>query len=94
MKENLKIHSFAVILRNIIDLGKPQMPDFFEQEEAEELFSEVLEKKTEWFEVIKYVFGQVCTLAKKDIVHLEFPCVQLLDLPKVYYMEDAEVLKF
>ncbi|NUM36241.1 MAG: hypothetical protein HUU50_16995 [Candidatus Brocadiae bacterium] len=93
MKENLKIHSFAVILRNIIDLGKPQMPDFFEQEEAEELFSEVLEKKTEWFEVIKYVFGQVCTLAKKDIVHLEFPCVQLLDLPKVYYMEDAEVLK-
>ncbi len=93
MKEDLKIHSFAVILRNIIDLGKLQVNDFLEQEEAESLFKDITEKETEWFEITKYVFGQVCTLAKKDIVHLEFPSIQILDIPKVFYLEDSKILE-
>ena len=93
MKQDIKIHSFAVILRNIVDLGKLQEIEFLTQEEAESLFEEILEKETEWFHVTKDVFGQVCTLAKKDIVHLELPPIRILDIPKLYYLEDAKILE-
>ena len=88
---DLKILDFAVIIRNMVDLGKPDQ--FFKQDRAQEIFQEISGKETELFRVGNQVFRQVCSLAYQDIVHLELPDVQLLDYPKLSFMEDDKVIE-
>ena len=91
--KQLKILDFAVILRNIVDLGKLKGKAFLEQEELPQLFAEIVPTESECFRVSSYVFRRVCSLAKSDIVQLELPSIEVLNVAKIFFMDDVAVEK-
>lgn len=85
----LKILDFAVIARNLVDIGKPE-----ETVEADKILlwlKEVITPESEYASVINQVSQTVCSLSKKDMVRFEFPALEILDLPRVHYLPDDEV---
>lgn len=86
----LKIVDFAVILRNLVDLGKPEVS--ITEEKVLPLIQEIIVPETEYGSVIKQVSQTVCSLSKKDIVRFEFPVMEILDLPRVNFLSDSEVI--
>ena len=90
--KQLKILDFAVILRNIVDLGKLKGKNFLKQEELPQLFAEIIPQESECFRVSNYVFQRVCSLAKSDIVQIELPAIEVFNVPKIFFMDDAGVV--
>ncbi|MEK7486906.1 MAG: hypothetical protein AABZ60_21485, partial [Planctomycetota bacterium] len=86
----LKILDFAVILRNLVDLGKPEVS--ITEERVLPLIQDIIVQETEYGGVIKQVSQTVCSLSKKDIVRFEFPSMEILDLPRVHFLSDNEVI--
>lgn len=87
----LKIVDFAVILRNLVDIGKPQnhVPD----EVLLSLLKEVTVPDTEYASVINQVSQTVCSLSKKDIVRFEFPAIEMMEIRRVAYLTDEEIIE-
>ena len=93
---DLKIVDFAVILRNIVDLGKPQEA-CFDEESAKSVLQDVLTSNSEWFMVASDVAQRVCSLAKHDIIRLELPDIEVLDVgsntKRLYYCSEEDIIQ-
>ncbi len=87
----LRITDFAVTLRNTVDLGKPS--SFFSQDKANSIFKDILTNETEAYNVMTFVFNQVCTLSKYDMVHFELPAIQVLQRHKIMYEPEDSIIK-
>lgn len=87
----LKVLDFAVITRNIVDLGRPDT--FFKNEEALEIFKEILPPTSEALEISTTVFNQVCSISKYEMVHLELPSIRIVQRPKIYFDADDKIVE-
>ncbi len=87
----LKIMDFAVIIRNVVDLGKPK--SFFGKERSSEIFKDIIADSTEYFETMHYVFSQVCSLSKYDMIHLELPEIQMLQRSRILYENEDTIIQ-
>lgn len=91
MSAELKIIDFAVVLRNIVDLGKPQ--ESLTDEAVGAAIKDVVAPESEWSTVIDEVSDRVCSLARYDIVRFELPPLQVLDqhAKKMYFFPEDKI---
>lgn len=90
--EKLKILDFAVIVRNIIDLGKIHKFEKDKVEDILQLFKDISPETSEHFEISNYVFQRVCTLARYDLIRMELPPIEIIDERKIYLWDDEKVV--
>jgi hypothetical protein len=96
MSAELKIMDFAVILRNIVDLGKPQVR--FTSDSVTAAFKNVIDiiaPESEWFTVTNEVAERVCSLARHDMIRFELPPLQVLDqhAKKIYFFPEDKIVE-
>lgn len=89
---NIKFIDFAVIIRNIVDIGRPE--EFPKPEKAIEIFKEISAPTTESLEIITAVFNQVCSLSKYEMIHLELPALRFVQRPKIFYDADDKIVDY
>lgn len=87
---DLKILDFAVIFRNVIDLGKPAWKD---REDILREIKPVVAEENEIFKAINQVSDTVCSLSKRQMLRFELPEIEVVDIPKVYFFSDSDVVK-
>ena len=88
---SLKILDFAVISRNIVDLGRPQQS--WNEENLTQSLSDIIVAPEEWFQVINDVSNRVCSLARKSSIRFQLPSIEILDQPRLHCMSDDKIIE-
>jgi hypothetical protein len=88
---DLKIVDFAVILRNLMDIGKPRIR--FTKDKVLSCLKPLLAAENPLFTTIQQVSETVGSLSKGDMIRFEIPSILLLDQARLYFKTDSEAVK-